>query len=480
MVDLLKLPNEMSGIQWARHQMMDVLEHALLPLSDSSKLERIRGPNLMVNYVCLILMALIRNDLIECLVDVGMRSDLVLAPRARTLLQRIQFLSAKYLPPAICSRICSIETVIRDAATFESAHKLHKSNLEVTVQRNFANMMISELTEDANADLDGDDKYNLSEDEDDSDNEDLISAQTVCHQLGPQFDLNSTFIRYRYMLDRDIPTTMMFRGRIPYHCHRNKTQSQQLNNSTFQQFSFKTQRSSILEKLKVDQNASYSENQIMDKLKATNVLGARGNADEWNVEALWEVLNGPLWNEYNLSVAIKSKFIKKVATFLKPSKQFFCLYEWKKERIRYAQCAVQLFRIMTSCDLGTEYQPFQEVVEEIFDCLKDQIEANLKKTIPKKAYSPFSRHSIANTLSRVYVVLIGVLSESERGMGFFRKYGLFAFLIRSSVMTDDRIVGPNDYLLRLIGTNLGTICGVDLLSFALSVPSFKMCFRFWR
>ena len=158
MVDLLKLPNAMAGIQWARHQMMDVLEHALLPLSDSSKLERIRGPNLMVNYVCLILMALIRNDLIECLVDVGMRSDLVLAPRARTLLQRIQFLSAKYLPPSICSRICSIETVMRDAATFESAHKLHRSNLEVTVQRNFANMMISELTEDANADLDGDDE----------------------------------------------------------------------------------------------------------------------------------------------------------------------------------------------------------------------------------------------------------------------------------------------------------------------------------
>lgn len=221
MVDLLKLPNAMAGIQWARHQMMDVLEHALLPLSDSSKLERIRGPNLMVNYVCLILMALIRNDLIECLVDVGMRSDLVLAPRARTLLQRIQFLSAKYLPPSICSRICSIETVMRDAATFESAHKLHRSNLEVTVQRNFANMMISELTEDANADLDGDDEpFNRNTpprlEDDDSDDDDaeliLINPQRVCHGLGPQFDLNSTFIRYRYMLDRDIPSTMMFRG----------------------------------------------------------------------------------------------------------------------------------------------------------------------------------------------------------------------------------------------------------------------------
>ncbi len=69
LVDLMRLPNNIVGIQWSRKCIFDVLENAL---------DGQRGPNLIVNYVCLILMAFIKNGLIECLVDVGMRSDFYL------------------------------------------------------------------------------------------------------------------------------------------------------------------------------------------------------------------------------------------------------------------------------------------------------------------------------------------------------------------------------------------------------------------
>ncbi len=74
-------------------------------------------------------MAFIKNGLIECLADVGMRSDLDLAPRARTLLQRIQFLSAKYLPK-LCSIICSIQRVMNDAAMFND-NSNNNNNLDI-------------------------------------------------------------------------------------------------------------------------------------------------------------------------------------------------------------------------------------------------------------------------------------------------------------------------------------------------------------
>ena len=84
----------------------------------------------------------------------------------------------------------------------------YKSNLQITVQRNFANMMNSELTEGASLDMDQNEEHSHKYEEHSHKYEELISSAAGCHRLGPEFDLNSTFIRYRYMIDRDIPAMM--------------------------------------------------------------------------------------------------------------------------------------------------------------------------------------------------------------------------------------------------------------------------------
>ena len=165
-------------------------------------------------------------------------------------------------------------------------------------------MMISELTEDASLDNEDVDKYNdglagPNNNDDDSDDEEekqivAISSENVCHRLGPEFDLNSTFIRYRYMLDRDIPSSMIFQDKIPYHNHRNADYfGNEDGSNNFNQFSFKSQKSNILESLKFDQNASYSENQIIDLLRSTQVIQTK-ESSKWNMGIVWKVLNGPL------------------------------------------------------------------------------------------------------------------------------------------------------------------------------------------
>ncbi len=88
----------------------------------------------------------------------------------------------------------------------------YKSNLQITVQRNFANMMISELTEGTELTEDNKETELNSEKE-------FVSSHIICHQLGSELS-----------------------------------------------------KRSILESLKYDQNASYTENVILSMLKQTKVI----------------------------------------------------------------------------------------------------------------------------------------------------------------------------------------------------------------
>eukprot|EP01084_Bolivina_argentea_P251339 421524_1 len=97
---------------------------------------------------------------------------------ATTLLQRIQFLSAKYLPPKLCAQICSIEKVMNDAALFTP--KNNSDHLNIAVKRNFA---ISELTEDASLQLTEDNAGNNNGNDSDNDSDrSFINDDTICFQ----------------------------------------------------------------------------------------------------------------------------------------------------------------------------------------------------------------------------------------------------------------------------------------------------------
>merc|ERR1719361_1510962 len=117
--------------------------------------------------------------------------------------------------------------------------------------------------------------------------EDQVSASTICHRLGPEFDLNSTFIRYRYMMDRDIPA-MMFQDRIPYHAHR--VMDDRYGMDHFEQFSFKSQKKNILESLKNDQNEGYTQHVIGEMLNKTQVVLTK-DFMYWKMDHVWKVLN---------------------------------------------------------------------------------------------------------------------------------------------------------------------------------------------
>ena len=86
-----------------------------------------------------------------------------------------------------------------------------------------------------------------------------------------------------------------------------------------------------------------------------------------------------------------------------------------------------------------------------------------RKPIQKFSHAPLSQEGIRTTLSRVYFTLIGVLSESERGIKMFQSENMFAFLFqltRKEITQSkqknikERTVAPNDTLIRLLAMNL--------------------------
>ncbi len=111
-------------------------------------------------------------------------------------------------------------------------------------------------------------------------------------------------------MSRDIPASLMFQDRIPYHAH----QSDLTGNDGFSAFSFKSQNTVILENLKSDQNASFGEVDIYAMLKKSQVINTK-DFMMWNMDVVWKVLNGPLWHLPSLMTTMKSKFVK-VLSFL--------------------------------------------------------------------------------------------------------------------------------------------------------------------
>ena len=117
--------------------------------------------------------------------------------------------------------------------------------------------------------------------------------------------------------------------------------------------------------------------------------------------------------------------------------------------LKHAQCACQLLRLPTSCDQGRICHNLKSFVY----CLREA---------PQCSHAPRNRHGLSTTLSRTCLLLIGILSESARGLEMFH-HELSAFLFpvtrREIQAAKDknqmgRLVGPSDCLLRSLAINL--------------------------
>lgn len=426
LVDLASLPENIHQVAWTRRCLFHILNEILTPCLTTMEHTCWRGPNFLVNYVVLILAAFIENGIIEALSTVGLFSDPKISTPARKLLNRIQQIGSRYLPPHLTEKITDLKEVVQSALT----------NVGV------AGAMVSDLCERDHVNLEENFEFDdvTSKYVSKNLNTQSINVMFLC----PETDINSGVIRYRYILDSRHMINQELKNMrdslTPYFNHRDAIETKKL--LTFSE--------TVVSHIREHHTHDISKEIFDQMLKSTNVLATK-ECEEWNLNATWNLLNGVLWGDHWFSKALNTRFFKRWLNFLKPSKQQFCLIKWNTQTMKYARIACQLFRLFTSKSDGVGYSIFNELIQEIVSSLKEQIAANERSDRQDPA-NPFSRYSVHHTLSCMYFHMIGILTESESGMVLFNKCQISHLLLKVSNDMRKRYgktfqCSPNDYLL---------------------------------
>lgn len=208
------------------------------------------------------------------------------------------------------------------------------------------------------------------------------------------------------------------------------------------------------------------EAELQALLRKSNVINTK-DFKQWDLQTCLSLLSGPLTTASCLSAVLKTKFIKRILSFLRPQKASFSDMPWTVANMLYVRVAVQLVRVMLTSPEGREYSFFNEFVAELLLGLLAEVERanvrlapiedketsnrktskqrNIANNIPTRT---FSRSHCSSKLAREYFTLMGVLSASPHGEEYFDKYDMFEQLI-------DLWKDPTrDYISRLVIQNL--------------------------
>jgi len=194
-------------------------------------------------------------------------------------------------------------------------------------------------------------------------------------------------------------------------------------------------RQDKLDEVKMKIDFAMDVDQLKVKLNETQVLATKDN-QKWKWEAISDLIEGPLNNPTLILYAhTKTKFIKRVLSFLRPSKKAFSRLPWSPNHLKYVRMACQLLEVLLSTDSGRDLLSSNKLLPEIADLLKKEVEwaANKNSNVaedPKlKEARLLSPEKVLKTMAREYFTMLGTLSSSPRGLEVLGKFQVMKLLI---------------------------------------------------
>jgi len=338
--------------------------------------------NLLNNYVVMVLIAFVNCGMVEVLTEIGIDGSREAASTATSLLSAILNLAADLLPPSLNARLNSLASVVSLAAKFdgETAKRIRASN------------MLSELGEYS-------DYTSISENSlpvqkvrtkgHSSSSPTESRGSLTIETLATETDINSNYKRYRRFTK-----------------HKRKEQ--------------------MIKTMRVQVESQVDEVELCNLLRSSQVV-VHKEYRKWNFAICLELLEGPLQNPQHLSyVLTKTKFCKRLLSFLNPKKQLFSIIPWTAENIKYAYVASQLFRTLAGSEEGCQYIFFLDLIDEIVRSIIQKVTGKTFATEPGAAADIgfLNLESIQSTLSREYFTLIGILTESNSGLTLLSRRNL--------------------------------------------------------
>jgi len=161
------------------------------------------------------------------------------------------------------------------------------------------------------------------------------------------------------------------------------------------------------------------------KMALSGVLSTKEH-QKWNWDIIMDIVEGPLQNPALLQQALRTKFIKRLVSFLRPSNNAFSGMKREPENAKYTHIACQLLEILVSNEDGKAFLGSNPLLPQIGDLLR--LEAEPKYGQVCKHERLFTVEKVLRTLTHDYFTIIGSLSSSKAGLDFLVKFKLFEYL----------------------------------------------------
>ncbi|ELR24886.1 cytosolic regulator of adenylate cyclase [Acanthamoeba castellanii str. Neff] len=166
------------------------------------------------------------------------------------------------------------------------------------------------------------------------------------------------------------------------------------------------------------------DKQLLARLQQTQILATK-DYSRWEWYTVTEILEGPLRNPTHLSTALQTKFIKRILSFLRPSNLLFSAQSWTVPNMKYVRVACLLLEVLLAESEGYKYlEEKNPLVFQIADLLRVEVEGVPDKNGPRL----LSPERVLKTMAREYFTMLGTLSSTERGLELMKKFKIFNYL----------------------------------------------------
>ena len=178
-------------------------------------------------------------------------------------------------------------------------------------------------------------------------------------------------------------------------------------------------------KLKIDHRMDHD--QLRLQMNASNVLSSK-DSERWDWEVISDLLEGPFTNPAFVQNGLKTKFFKRLLSFLRPSTGAFANLQRTNNSLKYVRIACQLLQVLL-CDSGIDFLTSNPLLPQIAEMLK--LETITTSGAGKRI---FSAEKVLRTMAREYFTMIGTLSSCQAGLQLLGHHKIFEYLPPLSVM----------------------------------------------
>ena len=176
-----------------------------------------------------------------------------------------------------------------------------------------------------------------------------------------------------------------------------------------------------LESIKLQMSSNLEDAQFRILLNDSQVTSTK-DWNRWNSETALFLIKGPLRLHTRLQETMKTKFFKRLLTFLKPRRSLFSELPYKEENLVYSDLACGLIDLLLQSKEGAHYLSQSGLFEELLAILKE-----VSESLPERE-KVLCKERIMYFMAREYFRLIGKCSETLLGVDLLVKKGILAEL----------------------------------------------------